>query len=666
MNKKELKKLTLDDLKRSGLDAKDFKKMGLIPCDENQASAVLNSTFCTFGYALPYYGIDGDVLDSVRFRFLEDLHGDNDKIVRYSQPKGTEPRLYFPTCLNWKKICNDPTVTITFTEGEKKAYAASKAGIPTIGLGGVWSFKSKKLRKDLIDDFKDIILNNRIILICYDNDIRTNEEVGKALHAFSKELGRLGADVRNKLLPFNPYEKIGLDDYLLTNTAEDFEGLEEETFSGLDELNEINKKASFIEATGKFYVFKSGIFVGSSQFKNDIFAHHLIETGQQPISAAVEWLKWERRRTHTSLTYKPAQPPITDENEYNLWKGWGAIPVKGSVKPFMDAVKTLFNKDKELIKWFLDWVAYPIQNPATKMLTGVLFQSVEQGTGKSSLGLAIGSMYGDNYKLVDDTQLHNGNFNEWAVNKQFILGDEVSGKDKRAESDKLKNLITRPTITINKKFQPTYDVPDCINYIFTSNHPDALNIEPDDRRFFIHRIEYGKGITLKQGIALEKFRLGKGKDHLLNYFINEHVITKGFDHRARPPMTQAKADLIDHSLTDVERFLGDVVINPDHALTTAGNVPLKGDLYTTTDIIKVYENKYPKAHCTTTAMGKALNKMFSHSKKVATGTLQGTQQLRALRNVDKWRDATHTQRQEHYDSTRIAQAKNGAKKSKIT
>ena len=664
MNKKELKKLILEDLARSGLDAKDFSKMQLVPCDDNQASALLNSTFCTFGYALPYFNVNGKVTETVRFRFLEDLLGKKDKVVKYSQPKGTEPHLYFPPCINWKKIANDPTITICFTEGEKKAYAASKAGIPTIGLGGVWSFKSKKLRKELIDDFKDIVLNNRKVLICYDNDIRSNEDVSNALHAFAKALSNVGAKAFNKLLPFNPYQKIGLDDYLLTNSKKDFNKLEEETFTGLEELNELNNKTAYIEAVGKFYIFNSNIFVSSSQLKNDVFSHHEIETSTQPENAANVWLKWPSRRTHKRLTYKPAQPQVTDDNEYNLWKGWGCLPNKGSIKPFLEVVKKVFDGDKVLMQWFLDWVAYPIQYPATKMLTGILFQSIEQGTGKSSLGLAVGAMYGDNYKLVDDIQLHNNSFNEWAVNKQFILGDEISGKDKRADSDKVKNLITRPTITINKKFQPTYDVPDCINYIFTSNHPDALNIEPDDRRMFIHRIKYGKGITLKQGIALEKFRLGKGKEYLLHYFINEHKITKGFDHRARPPMTEAKEDLIDHSLTDIERFLMNISKSPDALLVTAGGEPLKGDLYTTEDMVKLYEMKYPKVNVTGTAMGKALNKIFNHSEKMATGTLKGQQNLRALRNIEKWRKSTRIERQEHYDKSRNALNKI-KKKSKI-
>ena len=663
MNTKELKKLTLEDLERSGLDAKDFKKMGLIPCDETQAASILNSNFSTLGYVLPYYNLDNSLSDFVRFRFLEDLIGKNDKVVRYSQPKGTGVKIYFPPCVNWKKIAKDTTITICITEGEKKAYKASKMGIPTIGLGGVNSYISKET-KGLVEDFLEIRLRGRKILVCYDNDLHSNEEVNKASKKLAKLLDIEGALVFSKLLPFNPYQKIGLDDYFLDNTLDDFNNLEEKEFSNITQMHEMNEKVSYIESLGKFYVIDNGLFVTSTQLRTEVYPHIIAEGSQPEEPVAKNWVAWGNRTTHKSLAYEPAQPQTTKDDELNLWKGWGAIPIKGDIKPFMDVVYKLFDNDEELITWFLDWVAYPIQNPATKMLTGVLIQSVGQGTGKSSLGLTIGAMYGDNYKLVDDAQLHNGNFNEWAVNKQFILGDEISGKDKRAESDKIKNLITRPTVTINRKYMPTYDVKDCINYIFTSNHPDALSIEPDDRRIFVHSIKYGNGITHPQGKALEKFRLGKGKDYLFNYFLNEHVISKGFDHRARPPMTEAKEDLIDSGRTEVESFLNDIKINPVHSLTTAGGNVLKGDLYTATDIKKLFEAKNPNSPCTLRSVGRSITKVFPNSDRLPTNTLFGKQQLKALRNIEKWNGATHTERQEHYDATRVSKVK--TKKSKIT
>ncbi|HEO65763.1 MAG TPA: DUF3854 domain-containing protein [Spirochaetes bacterium] len=645
--------LMINDLARSGLTKADAKKMGLVVCDEDRASVVLNSDFCTYGYLLPYFDISGKQTETLRFRFLNDLLNGKGKIVKYSQPKGTSPHLYFPPCIKWPAILKDVSTVITFTEGEKKAYKACKEGIPTIGLSGVWAFKSKRLNKKLIDDFKSIDLKDREVHLCFDSDYQSNEEVLKALRMLAKEINRCGASVFNKALPFNPYQKTGLDDYLLNHTVKQYHNLPLKEFEDISAVNELNSEVAYIKEVGKFYILKHGLFVGGTALKNDVYTNRTIVDGDKMINVAGQWLCSPGRREHIRLTYKPGQPRITDLNEYNLWEGWACEPQKGSVRPFMFAVSKMFGGDKELIKWFLDWAAYPIQYPGTKMLTAVLIQSIGQGTGKSSLGMCLGAMYGRNYKLIDDEQL-SMSYNEWAVNKQFVVGDEISGKDKKSEADKIKNLITRPTVTINKKWAPTYEIPDCISYYFTSNHVDALNLEPDDRRVFVYMLALDNYLTHAQGKALERYH--KQKTHtkyLLHYFAFEHKISKDFDYTARPPMTQAKADLIDHSLTDIERFLTHVKENAQFALAIDG-VPIDRDLFTTAQIVSLYKRVSNKREVSLTAMGKALNKIFFEGETYVVRTLTGTKRLHALRNVEKWNKSNGIERRDHYDKSKIA------------
>ncbi len=651
MNKKELKELALDDLKRSGLDLSDYNKMKLQVCDEEQAEQVLNSGFSTFGYVMPYFDIKGNVIDNIRFRFLEELLNAKGKNTKYSQLKGSPTKLYFPPCIKWNNILKDSSISIVFTEGEKKAYAACKKGIPTIGLPGVWAFKSKKLQKSLIDDFKDIILSDRKVIICFDNDSHTNTDILKAMRAFAKELDNAGANVVSKELPFDPYQKIGMDDYLLTNSKKDFYNLKELEFTDITELDNLNEEVAYIQESGKIYDFSNNLFMSESLFIKLAYSNRTMQGEDGLISVPAKWVVWPGRRTHRRLTYQPGKQRVTKDNEYNLWSGWGTDLKKGDITLFTNAVNKIFDNKKgnnqNLVDWFFDWIAYPIQNPGAKMLSAVMLQSVEQGTGKSTLGLCIGAMYGDNYKLVDDAQLSMAH-NEWAVNKQFILGDEISGKDRRGEADRIKNLITRPTITINKKFQPTYSIPDCINYFFTSNHVDSLNIDPDDRRIFFYSILAGIGLTLKEGRDLENFRKGNGTAYLLNYFIKEHKISKGFDHRSRPPVTEAKLDLIDSSLTDMERYLSEMRVNADFMLVING-VAINKDLFTATQIASLYSASHPQANVTLTSMGKALNKIFYDAPKFKVRTSTGIKSIRAMRNFGKWANADSDTVKRHFD-----------------
>jgi len=659
------KKQALNDLKLSGLSVKDFNKMGIeIVANKDDARKILDQDYVAEGYIIPYFKPENDKMimtEFFRYKVLGELTNKNGKQIKYLQKAKTNPHLYFPPNLK-TEVLKNKSKPLVITEGEKKAYAATKKGIDCISVGGVWSWKCKRLGKSLIDDFGYIDLNGKTIILCFDNDVRTNHDVMKALQALSKELTERGALVFVKYLPYDTDSKIGLDDYLLEHNKKDFDDLPLEVFESVKNLWEMNNKVAFIQNVNQFYVFDSNSFIKSTTFKNDTFANvkHEDDEGNK-VPTAPLWLSWEHRREHKRIVYEPGKEKVLQDNSYNVWPGWGCEPEKGDVKPFLNAVNDIFGNNKKLIKWFLDWVAYPIQNPGTKLLCAVLLQSIDQGTGKSSIGEAIGAMYGENFKLIKDSELHSP-FNEWAINKQFILGDEISGKDKRSESDKIKNLITQTTITINKKYSPTYTIKDCINYLFTSNHPDALNIEPDDRRVFVYEIEPGDGITLEQGQELENFRKGKGKSYLLHYFMHEYVISKSFNPRARPPVTDAKLSLIETSLTDLERWIMQLKNNPD-SLRLDG-AAIDRDLFTATEIASLYMRQHiTKQHVSNTATGKALKKILNCKSRVVI-TQNGSQRLYPLRNFEFWKTAPARKWSRHYDDSKIALF-NAIKKSKI-
>jgi hypothetical protein len=94
-------------------------------------------------------------------------------------------------------------------------------------------------------------------------------------------------------------------------------------------------------------------------------------------------------------------------------------------------------------------------------------------------------IYGQNFIKIKSKDLYD---TWWAENRQFVLGDEISGSDKRAEADMMKAMITQEEVNINIKYIPQFSIPDCVNYYLTSNHADALFLEDEDRRFFVHEV----------------------------------------------------------------------------------------------------------------------------------------------------------------------------------
>jgi Family of unknown function (DUF5906) len=265
------------------------------------------------------------------------------------------------------------------------------------------------------------------------------------------------------------------------------------------------------------------------------------------------WLKWQNRYELRKIAYEPGQPRITAAGCLNSWTGWGCEPIQGDMEWWHLWMEMLFGKATASRKYFEQWLAYPLQNPGVKMFVAALLCSVEQGVGKSFLGEMVGRIYGVNFKEVDKREFHK-NFNSWAAKRQFILGNEVSSKEtKREDMDTIKNLITRETVTIDKKFVQPYDVRDCINYLFTSNHPDAFPLEKADRRTFVWEVISGRVSEKDATLWRQLKESGVGPSRLFYYLLN--IDLAGFNPFGAPPMTDAKRRMITESASPAMRLV---------------------------------------------------------------------------------------------------------------
>ena len=141
--------------------------------------------------------------------------------VKYLQSKGSAPHAYFPRIADWEGISRDASREILITEGELKAAAATKYKFPTIGLGGVDSFRSRRLRIDFLPELEAIIWERRRVTICFDSDIVDKPSVCRARQTLADELIARGAEVRTVNLPQGLNDqKVGLDDYLVAHGPE--------------------------------------------------------------------------------------------------------------------------------------------------------------------------------------------------------------------------------------------------------------------------------------------------------------------------------------------------------------------------------------------------------------------------------------------------------------
>lgn len=650
-------KLGKDKLASSTLTTKQGEALGMY---EVASAKTLHKSFDALpALVLPYFGKDGKPFTShkkwpnfYRIRYLAKGTGfadlATDAAQRYAQEPGTGICAYFPRTRDWQEISDDPKTPIIITEGELKAAAGCEQGYNVIGLGGVWNFKAMREGVLFLPELEQFEWIKRIVYICYDSDYIAKPQVCHAINGLAEELDERGADVRVVLLPGGEKEKTGIDDFFMEKTTEDFDALllKAEKLGVSRTLWAMNNEVVYIEDPGLVVEYDTGRKMAPAAFKEHSrwAALNTVETkiasngapAREKVSAAPYWIKWPLRRYATRVTYEPGAPRVTDVNEYNQWTGWGVRPKKGDVKLFLELFNFIFQDlDPEHREWVLDWMAYPIQHPGTKMFAAVVVHGVATGTGKSQLGYTLGDIYGDNFKEIKNDDLENGQ-TWWAENKQFIMGDEITGNDNRAYAAQLKRLITQEQVTINIKFVPQYSVPDCINYYFTAQHGDAFFLEDQDRRFFVNEVT-AQPLHETFYKRYDHWRRSGGPAALMHWLL-ERKISKDFDPYGRAPNTAAKRRMILAGKGEMSRWVHDMMENPSQFLVS-GQMRHARDLFTAAELASIYKTQYPEGRGSAIGMGRALSN--AGCPQVAGGSaLRGTDgtmnRYFAVRNRDRW------------------------------
>jgi hypothetical protein len=638
----------LNKIGKSGLTEKHATRLGFDTYTA-QESLTSNLPFPKAGFKIPYYDLAGNETKFWRFRYLESTLNAWDKAsgkkeMRYCQPKGSLNELYLPPLVDWAKIAGDTTVAVIITEGELKAACACAAGFPTIGLGGVWCFRSAANHMHLLPMFDEFKWEQRTVFICYDSDAAVNTKVMAAENTLARELTLLGAVPFIVRLPqTSPPLKTGLDDYLVEEgvgalKAALQEGVE---WRAAKELFKLNEEVVYVRDPGVILRLDNMQKMTPMSFTNHAYANRryfeevigakgvkLVER-----SAPVEWMKWPLRAEVARCVYKPGEDHFY-KGAMNTWPGWGCYPAEGSVQPWEELMAYMFNVEdiperaKDRV-WFEQWLAYPLQHPGEKLYTAAVFWGTRHGTGKSLIGYSMIKIYGKNGTEIGDRDLHSS-FNECMENKQFIMGEEITGGDKRAVADHMKSMITQKQIRLNVKYIPSYTIDDCINYYFTSNHPDAFFLEDTDRRFFIHEIN-APPKPFKFYTDYMTWLNGSGANALFDYLLK--IDCTGFNPQGAAPMTVSKQEMIDNGKSDIAAWVALLKDQPDY-VTRLGGVTLKYRLWSATELHSIYDKD---GRGKTTIGGMARELARAGIEKAAEGanifTDHGMQKLWIIRPI---------------------------------
>lgn len=656
----DLMKIALADLKRSGLDRSDFKKLRLEVMDRDDTDDFVGEPRAS--YRIPYFDLRGRETAYSRVRFLETrkkkfTSGKNkDGSFRYSQPRNSSPHVYFPPYFNWKKLAADVETKILITEGEKKAAAACKMGIPCIALGGVHAFQSKKHMFGLLPELEEFEWNGRQIEVCYDADVMMKSEVRQALSSLAMTLTQRYALASLEFVFLDAETvgpKTGLDDFLLEHGSDGFEKLPRQEFQAAAKIALLNTKVCYVKSKLQFFDIETGKYFKNLNHVKEAYlteGEEMVD-GKRSMSIVELWAKSASRRTVNEILYKPGEAE-SKHDALNLWKPTPVQPKKGTPKKWLELVHYIM-REPEYAEWFMKWLAFPIQHPGTKMFQAPFVYGKKQGIGKTfTVDPVMEFLYGDsNFHRLGNNDV-TSIYNEYIGCKQFIVTNEIylpDYSDRRAAMGTLKDMVTREKVTVNEKFQPRVTFTDHCNYYFTSNHADALILEQDDRRFFVIEAPNEKWDQEVYKDLDTWLREGDGPAVILHYLGNLDL--GDMESKGDALMTPWKRQLIALSKDALGEFGDRVVEDTKSLFMVNGNMP-DLQLFKAADMLRIFEHMYPKYRFNVTIkrMGGILDDPRIEKRSVRMAKDEPLQTLYALMDRDVWRKSSNKEWAEHYTS----------------
>jgi hypothetical protein len=305
---------------------------------------------------------------------------------------------------------------------------------------------------------------------------------------------------------------------------------------------------------------ESGSFLSGKDFNAaNVAIAQFGRSGVHTAEAFFHNLPDERAQKVVTVTSKPGADVITTEiNErgfevsaVNLWRPSTMKPNMQAtnptdVEPWLDLVDKLFGKDTPEAKHFLDFCASVLRRPGQKIGHALVLVG-GQGVGKDTVLKPIFEALGvHNLAAIGPEELF-GQFNPFLL-KQVVYVQEMMTYGRRDLANKVKPYISGQTtrLTINEKGIRQYSVPNNQNWFITSNFDNAIALEDDDRRFWVHKSLIEEAPSREYfGRLYEWFSTG-GVAKVFGWLMQRDI--SNFDPMARPPMTAAKRAMLDASL----------------------------------------------------------------------------------------------------------------------
>jgi hypothetical protein len=326
-----------------------------------------------------------------------------------------------------------------------------------------------------------------------------------------------------------------------------------------EKLPEMLKHWAFVQVEGSARVIREDIHSAAivlykledlkKEYQN---CRILADDGGKPkmVNLVDLWLEHAERRTYPAgLTFAPDSEVLS---KYNLWRGWSYEPVEGDVGPWLDFITDVVaDGNVDHANYIIAWCAQIIQQPLTKVGVGLVLRG-RKGTGKTKFGELLGGLVKAHHKIVSRAEHVTGNFNRHLEDTLILQADEAFWAGAKSSEGALKDLLTNPEITIERKGVDAYTAPNYTRVLFTSNEDWVVPASLDERRFAVFDVSTCRQQDAQYFAAIDRWYFQGGAGAIMHYLQNFELANVNV---RVAPATQALADQKLESLGTIDSWL---------------------------------------------------------------------------------------------------------------
>lgn len=266
-------------------------------------------------------------------------------------------------------------------------------------------------------------------------------------------------------------------------------------------------------------------------------------------------------RSLTAITYAAGESVLVSREGLvygNRWRDHRPAPIPGDPGPWLRHVARMIPDPLERTH-FLSALAHKVQFPGIKINHAILIGG-NHGSGKDTLMApffwAIGGDTKSNCSLVKNDELTS----QWGYALECEVMEiaelrQSDVKDRRAIENTLKPLIAAPPelLPVNRKGLHPYLALNRIFVVAFSNERGAISLPSEDRRWFVLWCETDRLPVADADALWNWYTRQNGFGAVAHYLMTYDV--SAWSPTAPPPMTEAKAILVESAMSPAEAVL---------------------------------------------------------------------------------------------------------------